>query len=632
MADVQFYFAWVNPDETTFDPSTMAREDEDVFSFTMSQQEGDFASLDLAIKNPRVGFLAPGRKVWAWFSYSVNGADAVPLFFGRLLGVPTNIFDTVVNVTFTARPLNFNEQKLALAASLRVKPYWDDIFISPDKWDDPDVVLEARTQIWHVDPVTHLLTVSDILNPEDGVVDFGDTVFYDSMSMTLAEVPLTHVRVEAGIPWTQYASGTVDLSKKFQTFWPGNEWNSSMISSFTMKGLISSWPRTGTKVGSGWTTVDSELKDMTATAAPIKHADFDFYEYENNPPLALGSVKFPARVTQDNQSGSLGYTVDDNQITIFQKVSAVWAPIGWAQPKMVVKYEASRKYLETVIIELKTAQQAIATLPGDDEKLLITMNSNEVSNYDSNGVLPIGDVRFRSYLSLPRGRQSIEHLVMLARANLVARSRAVTTEFQVDLLSGFAASLRKNARFDDPRVPGGEVVGKITGYTFALDGSNGTAIATIKIASTVGYGGAYTPDPGVPSYCEEAYCGSDYQFYEQEIKLTETNDLTWVNPSINYFDDGVDFRRGFDYLTAFKTFQVTNSAAEQKAILLALSGPVRLAVDIGVAQTALQNAPTRVKMKLIPLRGGPFLGTKTIQVSDLIIPKQIDLEAPSNVP
>ena len=156
-----FYFAWVDPN-TAFDPAVHNVEDEDVFSFKISQVEGDFASLELVIKNPRVGLLKPGRKVWAWFSMD-TGTVIRPLFLGRIVGLPTNLFESTVTLEFTARPTDFVAQKLALAETLKVLPYYDPIFISPESWGDPDVVLEGRTVLWHVDPITHVVTVSDIL-------------------------------------------------------------------------------------------------------------------------------------------------------------------------------------------------------------------------------------------------------------------------------------------------------------------------------------------------------------------------------------------------------------------------------------------------------------------------------------
>jgi hypothetical protein len=69
---MSFNFAWVDASETTFDPSVHNREDEDVFGFTVEHSEGDFAGLEIEIRNPRVGLLAPARKVHAFLSYNTG--------------------------------------------------------------------------------------------------------------------------------------------------------------------------------------------------------------------------------------------------------------------------------------------------------------------------------------------------------------------------------------------------------------------------------------------------------------------------------------------------------------------------------------------------------------------------------
>ena len=43
------------------------RVDEDVFAFELSHLEGEFATLTIEIRNPRVGLLKPGRMRWCWF-------------------------------------------------------------------------------------------------------------------------------------------------------------------------------------------------------------------------------------------------------------------------------------------------------------------------------------------------------------------------------------------------------------------------------------------------------------------------------------------------------------------------------------------------------------------------------------
>ena len=55
----------------------------------------------------------------------------MPLFFGRLVGIPTNILAEVVTLTFVAKPVDFLEQKFAMAETLKVLPWYDPIFIDP---------------------------------------------------------------------------------------------------------------------------------------------------------------------------------------------------------------------------------------------------------------------------------------------------------------------------------------------------------------------------------------------------------------------------------------------------------------------------------------------------------------------
>src|SRR5579872_6089002 len=108
-----FYFAWADKNEP-FDAGQHARIDEDIFKFDVEHSEGDFATLTLIVRNPRIGLLAPSRRVWAWLSWR-NGADLIPLFYGRLVGVPTDINQELVTLVFTARPADFIALKGAKA-------------------------------------------------------------------------------------------------------------------------------------------------------------------------------------------------------------------------------------------------------------------------------------------------------------------------------------------------------------------------------------------------------------------------------------------------------------------------------------------------------------------------------------
>ena len=46
------YFAWIDPSETIFGSGHM-RWDEEIFSFKLSQEEGDPASMTIVVRRPR---------------------------------------------------------------------------------------------------------------------------------------------------------------------------------------------------------------------------------------------------------------------------------------------------------------------------------------------------------------------------------------------------------------------------------------------------------------------------------------------------------------------------------------------------------------------------------------------------
>ena len=68
-------------------------------------------------------------------------------------------------------------------------PYYDEVVIDPTRRTDPEVVLEGYSAVWHYDRETHVLTVSDEITGEDGLVEFDGAsedgkVLYDGLGLT----------------------------------------------------------------------------------------------------------------------------------------------------------------------------------------------------------------------------------------------------------------------------------------------------------------------------------------------------------------------------------------------------------------------------------------------------------------
>jgi hypothetical protein len=266
-------------------------------------------------------------------------------------------------------------------------------------------------------------------------------------------------------------------------------------------------------------------------------------------------------------------------------------------------------------------------MPGDDEAMIVTLNANKVSDPTEDESIPLDSTRARGYVHSTRGRASVEHLLLVARAHLCARSRAVETVFQMPLLDGLRlCNLRKGALLHDHRLPGGEATGKIIGWELVLDGTQGEPVANIRIGSTVGYGGSYTEEEGTPMWVDGWV--DDWRQYTDVVHLSDTADIKYTLADPEFFDDGLDLPGGLNENNAIKLLELINPASTQRAAIEAASdGPN---TDQAKISSVLQTLPTQIRCQLVPMEGGPFQQEVVISVSDLIVPKQIDLEAASN--
>jgi hypothetical protein len=318
-----FYFALVDSGDVAFNPAVHNVNDLAIFNASVDQNEADIAGLKVVVANPRVGLLAEGSPLWAWFSW-FDGTAIVPLFFGRLVGIPEDLHAEVVSLAFHARPADYDEQKAALAEALKALPYWDPVFIQADQRDNPDAVLEGRTALWHVDRVTHEVTISDIVEGEDGGAVVTDH-FYDSLQLSYREAPATAINCKATIQYKQQAGGVVDFTDEiYKAFLAEGSAEKGFLKSYTGGGLLSTWPKPGTSIGGGWSVGTSFIARIDGQFAP---------EWNYVITVATGGVKapgiLPTVVTVDTSSMDEGDITFEPGIIILADGSRVTeAPLG----------------------------------------------------------------------------------------------------------------------------------------------------------------------------------------------------------------------------------------------------------------------------------------------------------------
>lgn len=607
-----FYLAWVDDGDTTFGPEHYV-EAEKFFQWKIEHQEANLAKLTLQIRNPRVGLLSASRKQWAWFSWRKPDNSVVALFHGRILGVPSEIEEDLIQIELLANPPDFEAQQLALAASLRVLPLFDPVFIAVDQLLSPDAVLEGRSAQWHVGRVDKQVTISDMLDGEDGLVVFSAADhFYDGLSISHQGEALRQINVEATVNWGQVVAGQVDITKPLNDAFRVAGSAGLTIDSYTGQGLQSDWRVEGDEIGGGWGYGPSTLTLLSGDGITATWID----------------------MTLTPSSTGDGEDAGEDSVNPFDRARFyLWT---FAQSTKL-KYAATRQYTEVLTFSLKADVQDMLTTTESPRVQDFKIGSSEVvaaldpepdsasGTGGSGGVdaaMPIGDLRANTYFNSSRGKQSLAFLIAVARSKLIVASRIVTVTCDIRFADAVDLSCRKSATVEDPRIPGGTAQGKIVAYTFGLDGSSGELYGSLVIGCAVGRGNTLgAPADGVPTYADASYTGADYQFYDGADVEVFPSEVTYRNYSRHIRDDGLNFF-SLTPASVIQRLQVFNGSAIQAAMLSSTTEP-----DIPSAVKALNDIFTYYELNLVPIATGPYTTPFPVVVSNLMIPRMIDMEA-----
>jgi hypothetical protein len=608
-----------------FDAGVHLVEDYKIVSLDIEQNEGDFATLHADVRNPQVGLIAPARKWWCWLSWDRGDGTVIPLFHGRLVGVPLNLTNEVATLEFVARPADYAEQKAALAAELQVAPYWDPLWLQ-NGIDNPDTVLEARSALWHIDRVSLEVSASDILEAEDGTITVDESGhFYDSLSLGYSEPALVSVTVSATVEWQQQGEGEVDLTDAFVTAFAaqGSPFEWPVVGSYTGDGLLSSWPKPEAGLGGGW----SMATDAVAVAADWQPVGRYQVRYS-----AKGGSLTTSMLPADSQNkfqekGTSSLSPFENPaiggITLFSGYED-WLVQFSLSPIFVnflARYVADRHRSETVFFTLAADVQSLLVDPNGSDSEVVTLSSAFLEQpIDEDGGLPIVDVRRNAFFPTDRGQQALQYLMVMAAAKLRAKARAVEISFDAPWLPFAEVSCRQAILLTDRRLPGGQAAGKIKSYRLHADG-DGNHTANITFGCAIGRGIALP----APAAGEHDYSDDYADDYDQVVGggiAVVPGELHYTSLDGTYAidDDGVDL------------FSMT--PGHVIASLEIIDGPnaQRAAIDEaakiqGDPVQGLASHPTVVDLKMVPVVGGDFVTQYAVTLSNLVIPKTIDLEA-----
>jgi hypothetical protein len=553
------HFAWCREDES-FDLECHQRCDLEILELTIDHREGEVALATVVVSQLK---LPPWKERHAYISIEGN-----VLFSGRLVGLPIKISKDLISLELTSEPLDAEAQLQKLALELKQPPFWDGAFIELHRQDNPTELLEARSALFSWDRSHGTVCVSDLFQGRH-TADLTNVFFQDSLKVGLAETPLSKISVNLSVEWIQQGSGEVNLTSKIATAFPGG-----MINTLTPKALQATWPKEGQKLGkSGFWVVKSHLKDVT----PPKTGILDIY-----PTLT------PEFLDWDEST---------------QSPKKLGGRRSWMHGTLILGWQYSQKRKETVRFTLEQTTQLDGTIRPLGRTLNLRLQ--EVAN--------AGESTF--FLN-HRGRQAVEHALEIARAHLAASARCLEVEITLPFEAGFDLSMDLSVRLVDPRIPGGEVVGKVVAYQLRQDGMK--AEAWVRLAASVG-GRTDRPFPSASSYYVDPAYGDTAIPYH----YVTPSGLLYANYSDQRPTTGILEIGDLSLHDILREVFVSHDATKQIQALQRQQYPVRQNL-----KHVLEEMPTVVSLDLLSLKTRS-VAEHTIHLAMLrpwTAPKQVNLK------
>jgi hypothetical protein len=189
-----------------------------------------------------------------------------------------------------------------------------------------------------------------------------------------------------------------------------------------------------------------------------------------------------------------------------------------------------------------------------------------------------------------RGRQAIEHALEVARAHLAASARCLEVEMTLPFEAGFPLSMDHSIRLVDPRVPGGEVVGKVVAYQLRQDGLQ--SFAWVRFAASIG---GHAEDPPLPAHTD--YADVEYGDTRLPGHYQTVSGLIYANHTHHKPGEGIVEAQTLSINDILPEVLVSHDAQRQIHVLESQQYPVQ-----GDVKSILETIPTVVSLNLLSLK------------------------------
>ncbi|MDR1267863.1 MAG: hypothetical protein LBJ70_05955 [Holosporales bacterium] len=624
---MQFIFDWAK------DPADLTspwRGDEDPFSLTLTQSEGEFAVARVTLRNPCLQSATLQRAAYARIAYATQEGKTIPLFFGRVLSIPVALRGTLMTVEFIAEPEEAEQQLRALGAKLKEAPYWDPLFVPEHAEDLPHEVLEARTALFAWDRVEGTLRLSDLYRGRQTLTVCSH--FQDSLRLHRGPEPWDAVEVTLEAQWTQRAAGCVDIAPIIAQRFPGQ-----MLNTYSGLDFQQSWQSLEHKVqGTGYGILRNSLDEIFPPETGILHLyprqspPFFVCKEEEEALSPEHLVQRPLRVFL-KRFWFHGQLVLDWNYRQRRQECARFTLRNQHQLRPFQKEKPSQGKIKRLHLKMNPIAPAQDLAPWrgfvryrEDDRVLFGETQYRATRkhrakgsfledqdlWEEEGKVPtaLGNPARASFFTTPRGQLAVLHALARARAYLAASSRSFEVSFRGSFEELASVTIEDSICLEDPQLPGGRVWGKVIKTRLVVDGKTQTHWVELRIACGVGFA-EHPPSEGyqigAELYAESTYAEPEAYVQTQAMGIEEiqVEDFSQDVPT-----SGLTNGAGWDANDLIEGLHIIHTPDEQERFLsdCAFKTPADL-----LAQ--LKTHCTSVRLELRDLRPKTLL-THTISV------------------
>ncbi|MBX9621072.1 MAG: hypothetical protein K2X28_03435 [Alphaproteobacteria bacterium] len=454
-----------------------------IFDLEICEEENHFPTATLLIK---AGEPLPTSETEGVIQDSLGNIH----FKGLLMGAPSKIEGDFARIKLISKLCNFMESLENLQRESRTAPYWDPLWINPDKQNDFQEIQEVRTASLYCDRKTGCLSWSDWFEGSE-TLDLEDNIFEDSLLVKVKRQPLEACTVKVHVNWIQQERGVSNLASSLRKAFPH-----SRISTYTKNSLIQKWPEPGRRLGkSGVWVIKSDLKPY----------------YPKLPFLP----RFSRAIT-------IG---EDEETRISYRLERFWfKPILW------VGWTYQQRRRETLTFTLPHSVQTLSPGPGRHKTLEFTLHNiypdpnaypwRHESYYHIDAKVIVKDLiyecvvdhfssmRFNkdsehwrflrtfaaplespersSFFLTERGQAAAEHAMERAKVELAKSARALEVTFEGPWEALKDITTNMSLTLADSRLPGERIKGKVTKWTFIAHGETGERFVRITLLCAIG--------------------------------------------------------------------------------------------------------------------------------------------------